>query len=303
LFSAIADAVHVAKRKRQGFSNWFLWVDDVRINLVQLRELRNDPSLYSELSKLIPLSAVRNRDRQDVESVLQISAPAVTDVLKTNAAKVTHTVVPERYRITDDNKEGVLKNPVGIAIGPLGNMFISDIGSQKVLKVRVSHYPANVTVEVDSLDCPVGIAVQKGVLYIAESRKSYIVFKDLTGQTVLDPNKLTVAQLRKFLKEAGAWDDSDNRKKKKPLKDKLQQVLKERLSKRGCVCSNKLQMENSIQNPLALIFDKDGHLFASTKQGTVFKIKVESDLVSLKGVVIAQIAIGCGLSLWIGYSQ
>jgi hypothetical protein len=133
------------------------------------------------------------------------------------------------------------------------------------------------------------------VLYIAESRKSCIVFKDLTGQTVVDPNKLTVPQLRKTLKEAGAWDDSDNRKKKKPLKDKLQQVLKERLFKRGSACSNKLQMENNIQNPLALIFDKDGYLFTSTKQGTVFKIKVESDLVSLKGVVIAQIAIGCGL--------
>ncbi len=207
-------AVHVAKRKRQGFSNRFLWVDDVRINLVQLRELRNEPSLYSEPSKLIPLSAVRNRDRQDVWPVLQISAPAVTDVLKTYAAKITHTIVPEKYRITDDCKKGILKNPVDIAMGPLGNMFIRDIWSRKVLKVRVSHYPANVTAEVDSLDCPVGIALQKGVLYIAESRKSYIVFKDLAGQTVDDPNKLTVPQLRKTLKEAGAWDDSANRKKK-----------------------------------------------------------------------------------------
>ena len=149
--------------------------------------------------------------------------------------------------------------------------------------------------EVDSLDCPVGIALQKGVLYIAESRKSYILFKDLTGQTVVDPNKLTVPQLRKTLKEAGAWDKSDNRKKKKPLKDKLQQVLKERLSRRDSTCSNKLQMENNIENPLTLIFDKDDYLFASTKQGTMFKINVESDLVSLKGVVIAQIALGCGL--------
>ena len=147
----------------------------------------------------------------------------------------------------------------------------------------------------DSLDCPVGIALQKGVLYIAESRKSYILFKDLTGQTVVDPNKLTVPQLRKTLKEAGAWDKSDNRKKKKPLKDKLQQVLKERLSRRDSTCSNKLQMENNIENPLTLIFDKDDYLFASTKQGTMFKINVESDLVSLKGVVIAQIALGCGL--------
>ena len=107
--------------------------------------------------------------------------------------------------------------------------------------------------------------------------------------------QITYSSLRKTLKEAGAWDESDNRKKKKPLKDKLQQVLKERLSRRDCTCSNKLQMENNIEIPLALIFDKDGYLFASTKQGTVFKINVESDLVSLKGVVIAQIALGCGL--------
>ena len=62
------------------------------------RELRNDPGLYPQLSKLIPISAVRNRDRQDVESVLQMSAPAVTDVLSENVAKVTHTrkVQPDR---------------------------------------------------------------------------------------------------------------------------------------------------------------------------------------------------------------
>ena len=59
---------------------------------------------------------------------------------ETNAENVMHTIVPEKY----DNKKGVLKNPVGIAMGPLGNMFISDIGSRKVLKVRVSHYPANI---------------------------------------------------------------------------------------------------------------------------------------------------------------
>ena len=80
----------------QSFSNWFLWVDNARENLVQLRELRNDPSLYSKLSEKIPLSAVRNRDRQDVDSILQISDVAVTDALKHDAVVVTHTVVPEK---------------------------------------------------------------------------------------------------------------------------------------------------------------------------------------------------------------
>lgn len=67
IVSLFPAAVHAANRKRQSFSNWFLWVDDVRVNLVQLRELRNDPSLYSKLSEKIPLGAVRNQDRQDVD--------------------------------------------------------------------------------------------------------------------------------------------------------------------------------------------------------------------------------------------
>ena len=81
---------------------------------------------------------------------------------------------------------------------------------------------------------------------------------------------------------------------KKALKEKLQRVLKERTSQRGLVSSNKLQMENNIQNPLALAFDKLGHLYVSTKQGEVFEVKVKSDLVSLKGEVIAQISLDCG---------
>ena len=67
------------------------------------------------------------------------------------------------------------------------------------------------------------------------------------------------------------------------------------MSRRGTASSNKLQNNHNIQNPLVLVFDKEGYLYASTKQGTVFKVKVESDLVSLKGKVIAQIALDCGL--------
>ena len=38
------------------------------------------------------------------------------------------------------------------------------------------------------------------------------MFKDLTGQTIVDLNKLTVPQLREKLKETGAWEEGDNRK-------------------------------------------------------------------------------------------
>ena len=74
--------LHVAKRKMQSFSNLFLFVKNYRINLVQLRELRNDINMHSAIAPLLPLCAVQNRDRQDVESIMQFSNPAVRKVIE-----------------------------------------------------------------------------------------------------------------------------------------------------------------------------------------------------------------------------
>ena len=52
-----------------------------------------------------------------------------------------------------------------------GHAFVSDVMHGKVYKVRANHYPANVTIEMDCLEYPIGIAVFKDVLYCAESKK------------------------------------------------------------------------------------------------------------------------------------
>ena len=70
--------------------------------------------MQSELAPLWPLSAVRNSDRQDVESIMQISNPSVRKVIQQNAQTVTHTVVPENYRLRDDDKRGVFKTSFGL---------------------------------------------------------------------------------------------------------------------------------------------------------------------------------------------
>ena len=119
VISPIPDGVHAAKRKRQSFSNWFLLVNRYRTNLVQLRELRNDNALHCKLAPLVLLSAVRNRDRQDVDSIMEISSPDVKKILNDNAKSVRHTVVPEKHRLRDDNKNGVVKGPTGTCMGPL----------------------------------------------------------------------------------------------------------------------------------------------------------------------------------------
>ena len=137
--SPVSDAVHVAKRKRQSFSNWFLFVNNYRINLVQLRELRNDINLHSPIVLLLPLSAVCNRDRQDIESIMQISNLTVRNVIQQNAETVTHTVMPEKNRLKDDNKKEVLKTPIGSWVVSSGHVFVSDVVHGKVYKVRPNH--------------------------------------------------------------------------------------------------------------------------------------------------------------------
>ena len=65
--------------------------------------------------------------------------------LKANAVVVTHTVSPGKYRITDDNKNGILKSSVGVTMGPLGVvLFISEVGTWKILKVKDFHQPVGV---------------------------------------------------------------------------------------------------------------------------------------------------------------
>ena len=221
VISPIPDGVHVAKRKRQSFSNWFLLVNNYRVNLVQLRELRNDNTLHSKLAPLLPLSTVRNRDRQDVDSVMEISSPSVRKILTENAKTVTHTVVPEKYRLREDNKRGVFKAPIGTCMGPLGNIFVSDDVQGKIYKVRANHYPANVTVEMDHLEHLFGVAVFKNILNCTESKRNAIAFKDLTGETIVDVNKLTVEKLKGKLKDIGAWKENCKRKPKKYLQEKL----------------------------------------------------------------------------------
>lgn len=137
--------------------------------MVQLRELRNDNNMHSEYAPLLPLNTVQNRDGQDVESIMQISNPSVRKVIQQNAQTVTHTVVPEKYRRRDDDKIGVFKTPIGLCRGSSGHVFVSDVMNGKLYRVRANHLPANVTIEMDCLELPIGIAIFKDVLHCVES--------------------------------------------------------------------------------------------------------------------------------------
>ena len=75
LVTASPDPVHVAKNDRASFANWYRLVDGYRVNLVLLWTARTDPILKEILLPHLSLAACRNRDRTDVDTVVEICSP------------------------------------------------------------------------------------------------------------------------------------------------------------------------------------------------------------------------------------
>ena len=101
LLTAFPDAVHVAKNDRASFANWYRLVDGYRVTLVLLATARADPN-----TKHLSLAACRNRDRMDVDTVIEICAPEDRQRLL-NAAFIVQALIPEVYRIYDVNRGGI----------------------------------------------------------------------------------------------------------------------------------------------------------------------------------------------------
>ena len=123
-------------------SNWFLLVDGFRVNIVQLRTLKQDPQLKRELQSL-RLATVRNRDRMDVDTMLEVSSDSVLKVLSSQKI-VLQTIIPEKYRLYDNNKKGVIKSPTALCLGSYGKVLLVNADKEKLLSARL-HYPVDVT--------------------------------------------------------------------------------------------------------------------------------------------------------------
>ena len=73
--AAFPDAVHGSKNDRASFGNWYRFVDGNCVNLVLLRTARVDPNLKHLVMPHLSLAACRNRDRMDVDTVIEICSP------------------------------------------------------------------------------------------------------------------------------------------------------------------------------------------------------------------------------------
>ena len=177
LVTAFPDPVHVAKNDRASFANWYRLVDEYQVNLVLLRTARTDPVIKEVFLPHLSLAACGNRDRMDVDTVLEICSPEVRKGLH-RVNWIVHTLVPEVYRLYDRNKEGVLKRPVSVCPASWGTLLVADKEKGKIFSARL-HYPVDVVEIVAGLSCPVAITYSHGLLLITDVGKQQIVCSDL----------------------------------------------------------------------------------------------------------------------------
>ena len=57
---------------------------------------------------------------------------------------VVHPLIPEKWRLCQDNKNNIIKQPISICCGNLSQIFILDNSSKCVFSCRL-HYPVEVT--------------------------------------------------------------------------------------------------------------------------------------------------------------
>ena len=137
----IPDCPHNIKSVRSAeFWHW-IDIDGYLVNVRPLLVLRRE---YEDIKKSVSLKAVRNKDRMDVETAVEIHRKAIQDSIPDE--RVSTILVPElEFKHWKKNGASLLSYPVGLAFSPKhSRLFITDRRLHAVFMVDM-HCPANVT--------------------------------------------------------------------------------------------------------------------------------------------------------------
>ena len=217
--------------------------------------------------------------------MLEISSKSVRDVVS-HCSFITQTIIPEVYRVYDGNKKGVIGAPTVICNGGQGSLFIADINGG-LYSARL-HYPVDVCEIEKGLSMPLGIAHSKGVLYVAENGKGKIRVIDTVGNTVYNPNLLTVKDLKSVLRNLGVSFTAS------ATKDVLKTCLKETLlAKSGSdyIEKQKYLLDTELKKPAALHLCDNGKIMyvSDLDLKQIISIQVNIDGIFARSVILGKI--------------
>ena len=142
---SLPDCPHLGKSMKASFSNWVLKLDDERSYLSFLYPLRNssDKEEIQIMRKLPPKNDyVRNKDRRDPISVLELSLPKLTEYIE-KIGYVGHTVIPETIKFTDKSKVGIYPCPIIITVDEQRFLYFLSLdtktGKSKLYKAQLNN--------------------------------------------------------------------------------------------------------------------------------------------------------------------
>ena len=167
---AMPDIVHVVKCLSRSLTNWFLVVQGYRINTSFLRIIRETEPLGTQMRRVLPLEAVKQRNRMRSQTPREISLKSVWDffscknvcesckllpeptkcVQSTKIGQdsnfyghhVESPLVPEKWRLSDHNKEGSEEQPHCICRGPPFTFFVCNKSMVYSIRLHYSVLPS-----------------------------------------------------------------------------------------------------------------------------------------------------------------
>lgn len=282
----IPEAVHLGKCLKSSFANWFLFMNGERFNLSNLRVLYDDDDddIRGRMRKEVTLSAIRNRDRMSVESMLLIAKPSVRDVIR-EVPLLVQTIIPETFRLYKGNSKGLIANPTGVCVGDHGSLFITDNKKSSLFLARL-HYPVDVTEISKALKHPNGVAYSSGIVFVADTGNERVAYKATGSSVFIDPNKMKVVNLRAQLHARHIQVHASA--KKNDLVKAMTKWLQEQ--RRGISYSvsdlNKLPLDKEIKKPLAIVTAATDLLMVSDSHShSVYQVSISNNGAFLRGTV------------------
>lgn len=200
----LPDAVHVGKSCKCSFSNWFCLFDNSRLSLAVVHTLREDSdfAIKSQLRKLLTKEEVQNKDRMAVEPITRLCSPVLKVLSSTKS--VVHTLIPDKFRPIDSNKDGLYPHPIFICLGPNGKFFFMDYSPlKKETKLCLAdlHNPVRVSVVKSGLSDAKSMLYLngKGVALVVEQGKKTVTVVEEERKITLKPSNL---KTKKSLQDA-----------------------------------------------------------------------------------------------------
>ena len=125
------------------------------------------------LRKVSTLEAFRHRDRQSSSSVAYVASESVESCLhkvkEDKGEHIVYTLVPEKFRKTNDNKKGVFMAPTDVISDPCvaSLLYVSDIKRKMLYQVKLTN-PAMVSEVKCKVTAPTALTFISNCLVVAD---------------------------------------------------------------------------------------------------------------------------------------